>query len=179
MAENLETATLAGGCFWCTEAIFKRLKGVLSVMPGYAGGHVENPTYEQVSTGTTGHAESTQIEFDPSQISYEKLVDVFFRTHDPTTLNRQGPDVGPQYRSAIFYHDEKQRKTAEKVKERIEKEGVYESPIVTEVVPFKNFYPAEAYHRDFYARNPDYPYSQSVIEPKIEKLEKEFKEELS
>lgn len=172
-----QTATLAGGCFWCTEAIFKRLKGVISVAPGYAGGHVENPTYEQVSTGTTGRAEATQIKFNPSVISYEKLVNVFFRTHNPTTLNSQGPDIGPQYRSAIFYHDENQRKTAEKVKEKIEKEGVWKDPIVTEIAPFTNFYPAEAYHRDFYDRNPDYPYSQSVIAPKIEKLKKEFRNE--
>lgn len=178
MSENLETATFAGGCFWCTEAIFKRLEGVASVIPGYTGGEVENPTYEQVSSGKTGHAEAIQIKFDPKKTSFEGLVDVFFRTHNPTQLNRQGPDVGPQYRSAIFYHDEEQKKTAEKVMAKIEKEGLYEEPIVTEIEPFENFYEAEKYHKDFYDKNPNYPYSRSIIEPKVEKLEKEFKKQL-
>lgn len=176
--EKFETATLAGGCFWCTEAVFKRLKGVESVTPGYTGGEVENPTYEEVSTGNTGHAEAIQVKFDPKKTSYEEVLDVFFKTHDPTQLDRQGPDVGPQYRSAIFYHSKKQKKSAEKVKEKIEKEGLYDNPIVTQIVPFTKFYEAESFHKDFYRRNKDYPYSKSIIEPKIEKLKKEFKNKL-
>ena len=138
-----EKATFAGGCFWCTEAIFKRLKGVKSVTSGYSGGETENPAYEEVGSGKTGHAESIQITFDPQTISYEKLLEIFFALHDPTTLNRQGADVGPEYRSAIFYHDEKQKHTAQKVKEGIEKSGKYKDPVVTEIVPFKNFYEAD------------------------------------
>lgn len=167
----MEMATLAGGCFWCTEAIFKRLKGVGSVIPGYAGGTVANPTYEQVSSGTTGHAESAQITFDPKIISFEKLLTIFFHLHDPTTANRQGNDVGPQYRSAIFYHDGNQKKSAEKLKKEI-------SNAVTEITPFTNFYPAEDYHRDYYAKNSSQPYCQYVIDPKIQKLIKEFSSDL-
>jgi peptide-methionine (S)-S-oxide reductase len=163
----METATLASGCFWCTEAIFKRLNGVMSVMPGYTGGTVPNPTYDQVCTGTTGHAESAQITFDPSIISYEKLLTIFFHLHDPTSMNRQGNDVGTQYRSAIFYHDETQQRIAEKVKQKIE-------GAVTEIVPFTVFYPAETYHRDYYANHATAPYCRFVIDPKIQKLLNEF-----
>ncbi len=176
-----EIATLAGGCFWCIEAIFKRLKGVISVEPGYTGGTVEHnskPTYEQVSTGTTGHAEAIQIVFDPTVIPYEKLLDVFWATHDPTTKNQQGNDVGTQYRSSIFYHDDKQKKTAEESKEKIVKEGMYKDPIVTEIVPFTNFYKAENYHQNYYDLNQNKSYCTYVISPKIQKLLKEFKKDV-
>lgn len=169
-----ETATLAGGCFWCTEAIFKRLKGIISVTPGYAGGTKENPTYEEVCSGKTGHAESTQIDFDPTIIPYEKILDIFWHTHNPTTLNRQGNDIGTQYRSVIFYHDEKQRETALKSKENLEKEGLYKDTIVTEIIPFTNFYKAENYHENYYDKNKDYPYCTYVINPKIQKLMQQF-----
>jgi peptide-methionine (S)-S-oxide reductase len=169
-----EIATLAGGCFWCTEAIFKRLKGIISVTPGYAGGAKENPTYEEVCTGETGHAESTQIEFDPTVIPYEKILDVFWHTHNPTTLNQQGNDMGTQYRSVIFYHGDKQKEEALKSKEKIEKMGLYKDKIVTEIVPFINFYTAGNYHKDYYDRNKDYPYCNFVIDPKIQKLMREF-----
>ncbi len=172
----MEKATLAGGCFWCTEAIFKRLKGVISVTSGYSGGEMESPSYEAVSSGRTGHAEAIQIEFDPNIISYEKLLEIFFKLHDPTTMNRQGNDIGPQYRSAIFYSDEKQKETAENVKKKIEEEKIYDKPIVTEIVPFKNFYKAESYHMDYYAKNSDQLYCRVVIDPKIIKLYKEFKD---
>ena len=175
-SQNEETATLAGGCFWCTEAIFKRLKGVQSVTPGYSGGSVANPTYEQVCSGNSGHAEAIQITFDPKVITFEKLLEVFFKLHDPTTLNRQGADTGTQYRSSIFYHNDNQKKTAEKVKGKIEQSKIYESKIVTEVVPFKNFYEAENYHKNYYDTNRSQPYCQIVIDPKIQKLYKEFKE---
>lgn len=173
----METATLAGGCFWCTEAIFKRLKGVISVTSGYAGGKVENPSYEQVCSGETGHAEAIQIEFDSKQISYERLLEVFFHLHDPTTLNQQGGDVGAQYRSAIFYHSDGQKKTAEKVKEKIESQRTYSNRIVTEITPFANFYAAEDYHQDYYAKNKSAPYCRLIIDPKIAKLMKEYKDE--
>lgn len=172
--KNIETATLAQGCFWCTEAIFKRLKGVISVISGYAGGSVENPSYEEVCTGVTGHAETIQIEFDPKIIPYEKILEIFWHTHDPTTLNRQGNDTGPQYRSVIFYHGDKQKNKALKSKEKIEKEGVYKNPIVTEIIPFTNFYKAENYHMDYFDRNKDYPYCTYVINPKIQKLIGEY-----
>lgn len=174
----MEKATLAGGCFWCTEAIFKKLKGVEKVTPGYSGGETETPTYAAVSDGTTGHAEAIQLEFDPSVITYEKLLEVFFKLHDPTTLNRQGNDVGNQYRSVIFYHDQKQKELAEKIKGIIEKKKIYSSPIVTEIVPFEKFFPAEDYHLDYYAKNPEQPYCRIVIDPKITKLYKEFKEDV-
>lgn len=176
--DSLETITLAGGCFWCTEAIFIRLKGVESVTPGYSGGNIENPTYEQVCSGATGHAEAIQITFDPKIISYEKLLEVFFKLHDPTTLNRQGADYGTQYRSSIFYHNEEQKKGAEIVKNAIEKSGMYNSKIVTEIVPFKSFYAAENYHKNYYDANRSQPYCQLVIDPKIQKLFKEFKNEV-
>lgn len=175
---SLETATLAGGCFWCTEAIFKRLKGVHSVEPGYCGGKRENPTYDQVTTGTTGHAEAIQITFDSHIIPYEKLLDVFWATHDPTTPNQQGNDVGTQYRSAIFYHDENQKQIAEESKERREKEQTSKDQIVTEIVPFTNFYKAEDYHRNYYDRNQNKSYCTYVINPKIQKLLKEFKKDV-
>ena len=175
---TMQIATLANGCFWCSEAIFKRLKGVKSVLPGYSGGIVENPSYEQVCTGKTGHTESIQIEFDPTVIPYEKILDVFWHTHDPTTLNRQGNDVGTQYRSAIFYHDQKQKEIAEKSKRGLEKEGVYKNPIVTEITPFKNFYVAEDYHKNYYENHQDAPYCSVVINPKIRKLIKKYANDL-
>ena len=172
--ERKEVATLAGGCFWCTEAAFSIVKGVEKVEPGYAGGSVPNPTYEQVSTGVTGHAEAVQVTFDPSLLSFREILEVFFATHDPTTLNRQGPDVGTQYRSAIFYHNEKQKAAAEKVIAELDKEGIWEAPIVTRVEPFKAFYAAENYHRDYYKRNSNQPYCQQVITPKLVKLQQRF-----
>lgn len=174
--QNIETATMAGGCFWCTEAIFKRLNGVNSVVSGYAGGSMDNPSYEAVSTGTSGHAEAIQITFNPKTISFEKLLEVFFKLHDPTTLNQQGNDVGTQYRSVIFYHNEKQKQTAQKIKDEIEKSQLYNNPIVTEIVPFKNFYKAENYHQNYYEINKSQPYCQLIIDPKIQKLYKEFKQ---
>ncbi|OGH69079.1 MAG: peptide-methionine (S)-S-oxide reductase [Candidatus Magasanikbacteria bacterium RIFCSPHIGHO2_01_FULL_47_8] len=174
MIMNQETATLAGGCFWCTEAVFKRLKGVISVMPGYAGGAVPNPTYTQVSDGDTGYAEATQIVFDPAVIPYATLLDVFWAAHNPTTLNQQGNDVGTQYRSAIFYHSEEQKKTAEESKKHVEESGKYKDPVVTEITEFTNFYPAEKEHLDFYNRNREYGYCRLVIDPKIQKLYKDF-----
>lgn len=176
ITEQLETATLAGGCFWCTEAIFKRLKGVQSVLSGYSGGTVENPSYDDVCTGNTGHAETIQITFDPKIISYEKLLEVFFKLHDSTTLNRQGNDIGSQYRSAIFYHSDEQKKTAEELKEKLDKSGVHKYRIVTEITPYANFYRAEPHHQDYYERNQSAPYCQYVIDPKIQKLYREFKE---
>lgn len=170
----METATFGGGCFWCTEAVFKRIKGVESIVSGYAGGKMRSPSYEDVSTGDTGHAEAIQIQFDPKQISYEKLVEIFFATHDPTTMNRQGADVGTQYRSVIFYHSDVQHQTAEKIKEKVQKN--YQDPIVTEIIPLKDFYKAEDYHQDFYAKNPSSGYCITVIDPKIQKLLKDFKE---
>jgi peptide-methionine (S)-S-oxide reductase len=172
--QKTEIATIANGCFWCTEAIFKRLKGVLSVQPGYSGGRRPKPTWEQVCTGVTGHAEAIQIEFDPTQISFDKLLDVFWHTHNPTTLNQQGYDKGTQYRSAIFYHDETQRAIAEKSKEAFGKSGVYKDPIVTEITAFTNFYPAESYHKDFYESGNRPDYCTFVIDPKLQKLLKEF-----
>jgi len=170
MDKKLETATLAGGCFWCTEAIFKRLKGVISVLPGYTGGTIENPSHNEVCSGNTIHAEAIQIEFDPTQIPFEKILDVFWHTHNPTTLNQQGNDIGTQYRSAIFYHDEKQKQIAENSKEAFEKEGVYKDPIVTEITHLTNFYVAEDYHKNYFYRNKDAPYCNFVISPKIHKL---------
>lgn len=171
----MKKATLAGGCFWCTEAIFKRLKGVADVISGYAGGGRENPTYEKVSTGATGHAEAIQLDFDPSVISYEKLIEIFFNLHDPTTLNRQGADSGPQYRSAIFYHNEAQKETALKVRDEIAESGLYSDPIITEIVPFENFYTAEEYHQNFYDNNKTQGYCDYVISPKIKKLLQEYR----
>jgi peptide-methionine (S)-S-oxide reductase len=168
----VEVATLAGGCFWCTEAVFSELKGVTSVLPGYAGGHVPNPSYDDVCTGTTGHAEAIQVRFDPSVVSYDQLLRVFFSTHDPTTLNRQGADVGPQYRSAVFFHDEAQRAAAERVVREIESAKVWRGRIVTEITPYAHFYPAEEYHRQYFRRNPTKGYCAMVIAPKVAKFRK-------
>ncbi len=172
----MEMATFAGGCFWCTEAIFKRVIGVISVTPGYSGGEVENPNYEAVSAGATGHAEAIQLTFDPNVISYEKLLEIFFHLHDPTTLNQQGADIGTQYRSVIFYHSEAQKNTAESVKNNLEKERIYEKPVVTEIVPFERFYNAEGYHQNYYENNKSAGYCRIVIDPKITKLMREYKD---
>jgi peptide-methionine (S)-S-oxide reductase len=174
MNNNFETAIFGGGCFWCTEAIFTRLKGVQSVESGYAGGQTENPTYEQVSSGETGHAEAVQIKFDPSLIQYADLLNVFFATHDPTTPNRQGNDVGTQYRSAIFYTSEQQKKEAEEFIEKLGNDAVFENPIVTEVSSLDKFWPAESYHRRYYDQNQSKPYCSLVISPKIAKLRTKF-----
>ncbi|HVP15074.1 MAG TPA: peptide-methionine (S)-S-oxide reductase MsrA [Terriglobales bacterium] len=171
-SHRTEIATLAGGCFWCMEAVFDQLQGVERVVSGYAGGTVPNPTYEQVSSGTTGHAETVQITFDPAVLSYRDLLKIFFAFHDPTTPNRQGADVGTQYRSVVFWHDPGQRATAQQVIAELEKERVFDRPIVTQVVPYSGFYPAEGYHQDYYDRNREQPYCQLVISPKITKLRK-------
>ena len=180
LAQNMNTnhsefATFGGGCFWCMDAVFKMLPGVTSITSGYAGGHKENPTYEQVCTGGTGHAEVIQIEFDPQKISYDKLLYYFWEAHDPTTLNRQGADAGTQYRSIILYQTEKQKLLAEKSK--LEAQKKFNSPIVTEIVPLKKFYKGEAHHQDYYENNPAQPYCQVVIKPKVEKFEKALKKE--
>ena len=168
--KRMEVATLGGGCFWCTEAIFTQLKGVEKVRSGYSGGKLENPTYEQVSTGTTGHAETVQINFDPNVISYKEILEIFFSTHDPTTLNRQGPDVGTQYRSVIFYHNDQQKVIAEQVVREFTAEKIFDAPIVTQLEPFEAFYEAEDYHTDYFKRHPRQPYCTLVIAPKIAKL---------
>lgn len=173
-----DTATFGSGCFWCTEAVFQQLNGVLKVTSGYSGGHVANPTYEQVCSKTTGHAEVTQIIFDPSVITYDELLEVFWKTHDPTTLNRQGNDVGPQYRSVIFYHNDAQKQRAEFYKQQLDKSGAWKNPIVTEIAAFKNFYEAEDYHQNYYVNNGSQPYCYFVIRPKMEKFEKVFKDKL-
>ncbi len=170
----MATTTLAGGCFWCLEAVFLRLRGVQRVESGYAGGHLDNPTYRAVCSGTTGHAEVVQVEFDPQEISYRELLEVFFAIHDPTTLNRQGADVGTQYRSAIFYHDDAQKQDAEAMIRELTAQQIWEQPIVTEVVPLTRFYPAEDYHREYYDRNPEQGYCQVVISPKVAKLRQKF-----
>jgi len=169
-----EVATLAGGCFWCIEAVFKEIEGVMEAMPGYAGGTTTNPSYEQVSTGKTGHAETVQVTFDPAKISYRDILNIFFTVHDPTTLNRQGADVGTQYRSAIFWHDEGQRQTAEEVVAEITKDHIWKKPIVTQILPLEKFYPAEEYHRDYFSKHPEQAYCQIVIAPKIDKLQKKW-----
>ena len=174
MSEKLQKATFGAGCFWHVEEAFRPIEGVKETAVGYMGGAVENPTYEQVCSGSTGHAEAIQIKFDPKTISFEKLLEIFFTLHDPTTLNRQGADYGTQYRSSIFYHDEKQKDSAEKVKSEIKRSGMYEGNIVTEIVPFKSFYEAENYHKNYYDTNKSQPYCQLVIDPKIQKLYKEF-----
>ena len=173
-----ELATLAGGCFWCLEAVYKELRGVRSAVSGYAGGHVESPTYREVCEGTTVHAEVVQITFDPSAVSYRELLEVFFTIHDPTTLNRQGADVGTQYRSAVFYHSPEQRETAEQVIAEMSAARVWDSPIVTEVVPLDKFYPAEDYHQDYFERNPTQPYCRAVVAPKVSKFRKLFLDRL-
>ena len=179
MAENdLETATLAAGCFWCVEAVFDDLKGVEDVVSGYSGGRTENPTYRQVCDGNTGHAEVAEIRFDPDEVSFKDILRVFFAVHDPTTLNRQGNDVGTQDRSAIFYHNDEQKRDAEEVIDEVTKEGVYDAPIVTEVVPFEKFWPAEDYHQEYFANNPNQPYCMAVVAPKVAKFRKKFVDRL-
>jgi peptide-methionine (S)-S-oxide reductase len=169
-----EVATLASGCFWCTEAVFSIVKGVEKVELGYSGGVVPSPTYEQVSTGTTGHAEAVHVTFDSSVISFKEILEIFFATHDPTTLNRQGPDVGTQYRSVIFYHNAEQKATAENLIAELNEEGIWDAPIVTQVVPFTAFYVAETYHKDYYKQHPNQPYCQQLITPKLVKLQQRF-----
>jgi peptide-methionine (S)-S-oxide reductase len=173
-----EIATLGGGCFWCLEAAFEQLAGVLSVESGYAGGAIPDPTYEQVCSGTTGHAEVVRITYDPSRIGFRDLLDVFFTIHDPTTLNRQGADVGTQYRSVVFHHDSDQRAAAEEAIREVEESGAWSGPVVTELSPAPDFFPAEAYHREYYRRNSGQPYCQFVIAPKLAKLRKEHFERL-
>ena len=172
------TATFGNGCFWCTEAVFQRLKGVHHVVSGFSGGSVKNPTYQQVCTGTTGHAEAIQITYDPKEISYEDLLAVFWHTHDPTTKDRQGNDVGTQYRSAIFYHSDEQKQLAEKNKKKLDESGLFRAPIVTEIVPFTEFFRAEDYHQDYYNQNSRQPYCRAIIGPKLEKLKAAFKDKL-
>lgn len=168
--DRLEVATFGAGCFWCVEAIFQGLDGVASVVSGYAGGKVDNPTYEEVCTGTTGHAEVCQITYNPARIAYQELLKVFFEAHDPTTINRQGPDVGTQYRSVIFYHDDRQREAAEQSKRELNASGKLPNPVVTEITPFTNFFPAEGYHQNYYRLNANTPYSAAVIRPKVAKF---------
>jgi peptide-methionine (S)-S-oxide reductase len=177
-AANERVATFGAGCFWCVEAVFKELRGVTSVTSGFSGGHVENPTYKQVCAGATGHAEVAQVRYDPEQVRYEDLLEVFWKTHDPTTRNRQGADVGTMYRSAIFYHDEQQREAAERIKKELDASGAFAAPIVTEIVPFEAFYAAEDYHQDFFELNPDQPYCRAVVGPKVEKFRKVFEDRL-
>jgi len=171
--DQKELATLGGGCFWCLEAVFQELKGVEKVKSGYAGGASANPTYRQVCSGTTGHAEVVQVTFDPQTVSFKDILEVFFSTHDPTSLNRQGADVGSQYRSAIFYHTPEQKKIAEQVSKEISTAGTWDAPIVTEITPLKTFYPAEDYHQEYYKINPEQPYCQMVIAPKVAKFRKQ------
>ena len=177
-AGGLQIATLGGGCFWCMEPIFASLRGVVAVSPGYAGGRVANPTYQQVCTGTTGHAEVAQVVFDPAEITYRDLLHIFFTTHDPTTLNRQGADVGEQYRSVIFPHSDEQRATAEAVIHELTEQRLYDRPIVTTIEPFDAFYAAEDYHRNYFATHPEAPYCQMVIAPKVAKFRKQYAERL-
>jgi peptide-methionine (S)-S-oxide reductase len=176
---QLEKATFGGGCFWCTEAIFEQLAGVQSVVSGYSGGKVANPTYELVCAGHSGHAEVVQIAYDPKVVTYDELLAVFWKTHDPTTLNRQGHDVGTQYRSVIFYHDENQRKLAEDYKQKLEASGAFGQPIVTEIAPYETFYPAEEYHQDYFRANPQQGYCSYVIQPKLEKFRQAFGDKLA
>ncbi len=175
-APKLAKATFAGGCFWCTEAVYAEIKGVKAVTSGYIGGKVPNPTYKDVCTGLTGHAEAIEIEYDPAVVPFEKLLEVFFATHDPTTLNRQGADVGTQYRSGVFYHDDEQKRIAEEVIAKLNAAGVFPGKIVTEVTPASTFFPAEDYHQDYFAKNPFQPYCQAVAAPKVQKVRKVFKD---
>jgi peptide-methionine (S)-S-oxide reductase len=177
-SDGSETATLAGGCFWCLEAVYDQLQGVTDVVSGYSGGQVRNPSYREVCTGSTGHAEVVQVTFDPTQISYREILEVFFSIHDPTTLNRQGADVGTQYRSAIFYHSPEQKATAETLIHELEGEQVWNRPVVTELVPFSQFYPAEDYHQEYYTNHPEQGYCTMVIAPKLAKFRKKFAERM-
>ncbi|HEX2962724.1 MAG TPA: peptide-methionine (S)-S-oxide reductase MsrA [Ignavibacteriales bacterium] len=172
--DNYEVATFGEGCFWCTEAVFQRLEGVISVESGYSGGTVKDPSYLEVCSGRTGHAEVSRITFDPKKISFDELLEVFFKTHDPTTLNRQGADAGPQYRSVIFYHDDEQKRKAEEYKSKLEAEKIFDDPIVTEIAPAKEFYKAEEYHQNYYNNNPVQPYCTFVITPKLGKFRQIF-----
>ncbi|MFC1933443.1 peptide-methionine (S)-S-oxide reductase MsrA [Chloroflexota bacterium] len=173
-AVSLEVATLAGGCFWCIEEIFREVDGVENVVSGYMGGTIVNPTYEQVCTGKTGHAEAVQVSFNPSKISYREILEIFFSIHDPTTLNRQGADVGTQYRSAIFYHSEEQKRVAEELTGELSKANTWKKPIVTQIVPLGTFYPADVYHQEYLSRHPEQAYCQMVISPKISKFRKQW-----
>ena len=177
-AEKLDTAYFASGCFWCTEAVFERVKGVYDVVSGYSGGKEKNPTYRQVSAGITSHAEAVRVLYDPEEVSYTSLVEIFFGSHDPTTLNRQGPDVGTQYRSAIYYSNSDEKQIAEKVKSELDDKGTFSNPIVTEITAFSSFYDAEDYHQNYYELNPNQPYILSVSKPKVEKFKKAFKNRL-
>jgi peptide-methionine (S)-S-oxide reductase len=177
-SNTIDTATFGAGCFWCVEAVFQRLDGVTSVKSGYSGGTVKNPSYKEVCNGTTGHAEVCQITFDKSKITFDELLEVFWKTHDPTTLNRQGNDFGTQYRSAIFYHNEEQKQLAEKYKAEINKSGAYPNPIITEITAFTNYYPAEDYHQNYFNQNGNEQYCKYVIQPKVEKFEKIFKSKI-
>jgi peptide-methionine (S)-S-oxide reductase len=176
--KDLQVATFGAGCFWCTEAVFLNVNGVTKVVSGYSNGKVKNPTYREVCTGMTGHAEVTQITFDPAIVSFEELLEVFWNTHDPTTLNRQGADEGTQYRSGVFYHNEEQKKVAEAYKKQLENSHVFKDPIVTEITPLTSFYPAEDYHQNYYALNSSQGYCQYVIRPKVEKFKKQFASKL-
>lgn len=175
---HTEIITLGNGCFWCTEAIFQQVKGVTKVTSGYSGGHVVNPTYEEVCEKTTGHAEVLQVEFDTTVVTIDEILEIFWQTHDPTTLNRQGNDVGPQYRSVVFYHNEHQKERAEYFKKKLDESGAFGNPIVTAIEPYTNFYVAENYHQDYYKRNGNQPYCYFVIRPKLEKFEKAFKDKI-
>ena len=176
--QGTDTATFGAGCFWCVEAIFQNLDGVKSVASGYSGGAIKNPSYKEICTGRTGHAEVIQIVYDPSRLTFDELLEVFWQTHDPTTLNRQGADVGTQYRSVIFYHDDKQRELAESYKKKLDASGAFDKPIVTEISPFTVFYKAEDYHQNYYNQNSDEPYCTFVIQPKLEKFKKVFKDKM-
>lgn len=176
--KGMALATFGNGCFWCTEAIFQQLNGVTKVVSGYAGGKVKNPSYKEVCTGLTGHAEVIQITYDPTKISYPELLEVFWQTHDPTTLNRQGADVGTQYRSVVFYHTEEQKQLAESYKKKLDESGAFDNPIVTEISPLSEYYPAEDYHQNYYKLNGSAPYCSYVIQPKLEKFKKVFKDKL-
>jgi len=176
MNQKIEKATLAGGCFWCLEAIYKKVKGVKEVIPGYSGGQTNNPTYEQVCSDTTGHAEAIQISFVPDLISYAEILEIFWEIHNPTTFNRQGHDIGSQYRSAIFYHNEEQKKIAEKSKQDLRDANIWSDPVVTEIVPYNEFYPAEEYHKNYFQNHPENGYCQLVVRPKVEKFKKKFQD---
>lgn len=177
-SKQTDTVTLGAGCFWCVEAVFQNLNGVISVTSGYSGGTIANPSYREVCTGTTGHAEVCNIVYDPSKVSFDEILEVFWKTHDPTTMNRQGNDMGTQYRSAIFYHNEKQKEIAEKYKKELNASGAFDNPVVTEISPFTNFYKAEDYHQNYFNENGDQPYCRFVIQPKVEKFKKVFKDKL-
>lgn len=178
MTKGMKTATFGGGCFWCVEAIFENVDGVGSVVSGYSGGAVRNPTYEQVTSGTTGHAEAVQVTYDPAKVSYDELLEIFWKTHDPTTPDRQGNDVGPQYRSVVFYHDDEQQRLAGIYRKKLDEAGIYDDPIVTEIAPFDAFYPAEKYHQNYFEQNPDQAYCRFVIQPKVDKFRKIFGDKL-